>query len=57
MPPCNTMLKTTIDPEAVKAALRQPELQQLLNREIGYHLCGHYAEIGLPYPYQEVWRR
>ncbi len=52
---CNTMLKTTIDPEAVKAALqRQPELQQLLNREIGAYLSATYAEIGLPYPYQEV---
>jgi len=52
---CNALLKTTIDPEAVKAAIeRAPELRQLVNREIPVLLSATYAEVGMPYPYQEV---
>jgi len=52
---CNTLLKTTIDPEAVKAAVaRTPELQQVVNREIGALLSATYAEVGMVHPYQEV---
>ena len=51
---CSQMLKT-INPEAVKAAVqRAPELQQVLNREIGAYLSATYAEVGMPYPYREV---
>ena len=52
---CNALLKTTIDPEAVKAAVqRTPELQQVVNREIGPLLSTTYAEVGMSHPYQEV---
>ena len=52
---CSQMFKVPINAEAVKAAVqRAPELQQLLNREIGPYLSATYAEVGMPYPYREV---
>jgi len=52
---CSQMFKIPINAEAVKAAVqRAPELQQLLNREIGPYLSATYAEVGMPYPYREV---
>jgi len=52
---CSQMFKTSINADAVKAAIqRAPELQQLLNREIGAYLSATYAEVGMPYPYREV---
>ena len=52
---CSQMFKIPIDAEAVKAAVqRAPELQRLLNREIGPYLSATYAEVGIPYPYREV---
>ena len=52
---CSKMFKIPINAEAVKAAVqRAPELQQLLNREIGPYLSATYAEVGIPYPYREV---
>ena len=52
---CSQMFKVPINAEAVKAAVqRAPELQRLLNREIGPYLSATYAEVGIPYPYREV---
>jgi hypothetical protein len=52
---CDKMLKTSISPDAVEAAVeRVPELQRLLNRELGVYLAATYSEVGMTYPYREV---
>lgn len=52
---CADMLKTTLRPEAVAAAVRRlPEFQTLWDRESGAYLAATYAEIGLPFPYREM---
>lgn len=52
---CGALVKTVINPDAVKETVRRlPEFQARWDREGPAYLSLTYAEVGLPFPYKEM---
>jgi hypothetical protein len=52
---CGELVKTTVNPEAIKEAVRRaPEFQAMWDREGPAYLSATFDEIGLPFPYTEM---